>query len=47
MENFAQLLEEYSALQEMNQGEVITAEVVGIDNNFVTVTAGLKSSNCR
>ncbi len=45
MENFAQLLEEYSALQEMNQGEVITAEVVGIDNNFVTVTAGLKSES--
>ena len=45
MENFAQVLEEYSALQEMNQGEVITAEVVGIDNNFVTVTAGLKSES--
>ena len=43
MENFAQLLEEYSATQEMNVGEVITAEVLAIDNNFVTVNAGLKS----
>ena len=45
MENFAQLLEEYSAVQEMSQGEVITAEVVAIDNNFVTVNAGLKSES--
>ena len=45
MENFAQLLEEYSAVQEMNQGEVITAEVVAIDQNFVTVNAGLKSES--
>lgn len=43
MENFAQLLEEYSASQEMTIGEVITAEVIDIDNNFVTVNAGLKS----
>ena len=43
MENFAQLLEEYSATQEMTVGEVITAEVLAIDNNFVTVNAGLKS----
>ena len=43
MENFAQLLEEYSSTQEMNVGEVITAEVLAIDNNFVTVNAGLKS----
>lgn len=43
MENFAQLLEEYSATQEMTVGEVITAEVLNIDNNFVTVNAGLKS----
>lgn len=43
MENFAQLLEEYSASQEMTIGEVITAEVIAIDNNFVTVNAGLKS----
>ena len=30
---------------EMNPGEVITAEVVGIDQNFVTVNAGLKSES--
>ncbi|AUZ05780.1 30S ribosomal protein S1 [Vitreoscilla sp. C1] len=45
MENFAQLLEESFALQEMGVGEVITAEVVAIDNNFVTVNAGLKSES--
>ena len=45
MENFAQLLEESFTLQEMNPGEVITAEVVAIDNNFVTVNAGLKSES--
>ena len=45
MENFAQLLEESFTLQEMNSGEVITAEVVGIDQNFVTVNAGLKSES--
>lgn len=45
MENFAQLLEESFALQEMGVGEVITAEVVFIDNNFVTVNAGLKSES--
>ena len=45
MENFAQLLEESFTLQEMNLGEVITAEVVGIDQNFVTVNAGLKSES--
>ena len=45
MENFAQLLEESFTLQEMNPGEVITAEVVAIDQNFVTVNAGLKSES--
>ena len=45
MENFVQLLEESFTLQEMNPGEVITAEVVAIDNNFVTVNAGLKSES--
>ncbi|WP_141761537.1 30S ribosomal protein S1 [Neisseria sp. HMSC064F03] len=45
MENFAQLLEESFTLQEMNPGEVITAEVVGIDQNFVTVNASLKSES--
>ncbi|HFA7810800.1 TPA: 30S ribosomal protein S1 [Neisseria gonorrhoeae] len=45
MENFAQLLEESFTLQEMNPGEVITAEVVAIDQNFVIVNAGLKSES--
>lgn len=45
MENFAQLLEEYSATQEMNSGEVITAEVVEITDKFVIVNAGLKSES--
>ncbi len=45
MENFAQLFEESLALQEMQLGEVITAEVVAIDNNFVTLNAGLKSES--
>ena len=45
MENFAQLLAESFTLQEMNPGEVITAEVVAIDQNFVTVNAGLKSES--
>ena len=45
MENFAQLLEESFTLQERNPGEVITAEVVAIDQNFVTVNAGLKAES--
>lgn len=45
MENFAQLLEEYSATQEMGHGEVITAEVVDITDKFVIVNAGLKSES--
>ena len=45
MENFAQLLEEYSAVQEMNQGEVITAEVVATTDKHVIVNAGLKSES--
>ena len=45
MENFAQLLEEYSATQEMSHGEVITAEVVDITDKFVIVNAGLKSES--
>ena len=42
MENFAELLEEYSSAQEMTPGEVITAEVIAIDDATVTVNAGLK-----
>ena len=45
MENFAQLWEEYSNTQEMNYGEVITAEVVDITDKFVIVNAGLKSES--
>ena len=45
MESFAQLFEESLARQEMRQGEVITAEVVAIDHNFVVVNAGLKSES--
>ena len=45
MESFAALFEESISKQEMRQGEVITAEVVGIDDNFVTVNAGLKSES--
>jgi small subunit ribosomal protein S1 len=44
-ESFAALFEESLSHQEMRQGEVITAEIVGIDNNFVTVNAGLKSES--
>ena len=45
MEPFAQLFEESLARQEMRQGEVITAEVMLIDRNFVVVNAGLKSES--
>ncbi|WP_018747981.1 30S ribosomal protein S1 [Chitiniphilus shinanonensis] len=45
MESFAALFEESLKNQEMRSGEVITAEVVGVDNNFVTVNAGLKSES--
>ncbi|HZX31634.1 MAG TPA: 30S ribosomal protein S1 [Rhodocyclaceae bacterium] len=45
MESFAQLFEESLARQEMRQGEVITAEVVEVDHNFVVVNAGLKSES--
>ena len=45
MESFAALFEESLSHQEMRQGEVITAEIVGIDHNFVTVNAGLKSES--
>jgi small subunit ribosomal protein S1 len=45
MESFAQLFEESLARQEMRQGEVITGEVVRIDQNWVVVNAGLKSES--
>jgi small subunit ribosomal protein S1 len=44
-ESFAALFEESLARQEMRSGEVITAEVVTIDDDFVIVNAGLKSES--
>ena len=42
-ESFAALFEESLARQEMRSGEVITAEIVRVDHNFVVVNADLKS----
>ena len=42
-ESFAALFEESLARHDMRSGEVISAEVVRIDHNFVVVNAGLKS----
>jgi len=44
-ENFAALFEESLTRKEMRIGEVITAEVVRMDSNFVVVNAGLKSES--
>jgi small subunit ribosomal protein S1 len=44
-ESFAALFEESLQRKEMRQGEVITAEVVRVDYNFVVVNAGLKSES--
>ncbi len=44
-ESFAALFEESLSRKEMRIGEVITAEVVRIDQNFVVVNAGLKSES--
>jgi small subunit ribosomal protein S1 len=44
-ESFAQLFEESLTRKEMRIGEVITAEVVRVDQNFVVVNAGLKSES--
>ncbi|MEZ0233124.1 MAG: 30S ribosomal protein S1 [Methylophilaceae bacterium] len=44
-ESFAALFEESLARQEMRSGEVITAEVISIDDDFVIVNAGLKSES--
>src|SRR6187455_666636 len=44
-ESFAALFEESLNRKEMRIGEVITAEVVSIDDNFVVVNAGLKSES--
>jgi small subunit ribosomal protein S1 len=42
-ESFAALFEESLKRADMRSGEVVTAEVVRIDQNFVVVNAGLKS----
>jgi len=44
-DSFAALFEESLTRQEMRIGEVITAEVVRVDMNFVVVNAGLKSES--
>jgi len=42
-ESFAELFAESLKNQDMKSGEVISAEVVRVDHNFVVVNAGLKS----
>lgn len=44
-ESFADLFAESLAKQEIKQGEVIPAEVVRVDYNYVVVNAGLKSES--
>ena len=44
-ESFAALFEESLNRKEMRVGEVITAEVISVDDNFVVVNAGLKSES--
>ena len=44
-ESFAALFEESMALKEMRQGEIITAEVISVESDFVIVNAGLKSES--
>ncbi len=44
-ESFAALFEESLLRQEMRTGELITAEVVSVDNDVVIVNAGLKSES--
>jgi small subunit ribosomal protein S1 len=42
-ESFAELFEESLTRSNMKTGQVISAEVLRIDHNFVVVNAGLKS----
>src|SRR5438034_4888887 len=44
-DSFAALFEESLTRKEMRTGEVITAEVVRVDMNYVVVNAGLKSES--
>src|SRR3954471_20396804 len=43
--NFAAMFEESLTRKEMRTGEVITAEVIRVDMNYVVVNAGLKSES--
>ena len=43
MESFAAMFEESLQRSDMRAGEVISAEVVRVEHNFVVVNAGLKS----
>jgi small subunit ribosomal protein S1 len=43
--SFAALFEESMSIKEMRQGEVITAEVISLESDFVIVNAGLKSES--
>src|SRR5580765_5438841 len=45
LESFAALFEESLTRKEMRTGEVITAEVIRVDMNYVVVNAGLKSES--
>ena len=45
VDSFAALFEESLARQEMRAGELITAEVISVDNGEVVVNAGLKSES--
>ena len=44
-ESFAALYEESLSRKELRVGEVITAEVIRVDDNYVVVNAGLKSES--
>ena len=44
-DSFAAMFEESLNRKEMRAGEVITAEVVRVDYNYVVVNAGLKSES--
>src|SRR5438034_6701553 len=44
-DSFAALFEESLSRKEMRIGEIITAEVIRVDDNFVVVNAGLKSES--
>ena len=45
MESFASMFEESLTRKEMRAGELITAQVVRVEQNMVVVNAGLKSES--